>query len=101
MISKLEITDNKLTSYNYGNYKFFMKLFFQEQFSKIAWKRVFIIAFVWTVFAMQSERFRNYRYDTAGAIGYGVGHGGAAIIMLSIIGASTTKIKRFKKDTEA
>ena len=78
-----------------------MKLFFQEQFSKIAWRRVFIIAFVWTVFAMQSESFRNYRYDSGGAIAYGTGHGGAAIILLSIIGASTTKIKRFEKDIES
>ena len=78
-----------------------MKLFFQEQFSKIAWRRVFIIAFVWTVFAMQSERFRNYRYDTAGVVSYAIGYGGAATILLSIIGASTTKIKRFEKDIES
>ena len=78
-----------------------MKLFFQEQFSKIAWRRVFIIAFVWTVFAMQSERFRNYRYDTAGVVGYAIGYGGAATTLLSIIGASTTKIKRFEKDIKS
>ena len=78
-----------------------MKLFFQQQFSKIARRRVLIIAFVWTVFAMQSERFRNYRYDTAGVIAYGIGYGGAATILLSIIGASTTKIKRFEKDIES
>ena len=74
-----------------------MKLFFKEQFSKIAWRRVFIIAFVWTVFAMQSERFRNYRYDTPGAIAYGIGYGGAATILLSVIGAATTKKEGFEK----
>ena len=74
-----------------------MKLFFKEQFSKIAWRRVFIIAFVWTVFSMQSERFRN----SAEAIGYGVGHGGTAIILLSVIGAASTKNKKFENDIES
>ena len=78
-----------------------MKLFFQEQFAKIAWKRVLIIAFVWTVFAMQSERFRNYRYDTVGVISYGIGYGGAATIILSIIGAATTKKEGFEKNIES
>ena len=71
-----------------------MKLFFQEQFSKIAWRRVFIIAFVWTVFSMQSQRFRS----SAEAIGYGVGHGVTGIILLSIIGAASTKKEKFGKN---
>ena len=74
-----------------------MKLFFQEQFSKIAWRRVFIIAFVWTVFSMQSQRFRS----SAEAIGYGVGHGGTAIILLSVIGAVSTKKEKFEKNIES
>ena len=78
-----------------------MKLFFQEQFSKIAWRRVFIIAFVWTVFSMQSQRFRNYKYDTTGAIAYGIGHSGMAIIMLSVIGAASTKKEKFEKNIES
>tara|TARA_B100000945_G_C19852118_1_gene354433 strand:- start:104 stop:340 length:237 start_codon:yes stop_codon:yes gene_type:complete len=78
-----------------------MKLFFQEQFSKIAWRRVFIIAFVWTVFSMQSERFRNFKYDATGAIAYGIGHGGTAIILLSVIGAASTKKGNFEKDIES
>tara|TARA_B100001769_G_C21914059_1_gene493149 strand:- start:282 stop:518 length:237 start_codon:yes stop_codon:yes gene_type:complete len=77
-----------------------MKLFFQRQFSKIAWRRVFIIAFVWTVFSMQSQRFRNYKYDVTGSIAYAIGHGGTAIIMLSVIGAASTKIEKFEKDIE-
>ena len=77
-----------------------MKLFFQEQFTKIAWRRVFIIAFVWTVFSMQSQRFRNYNYDTPGTIAYGIGHAGMATIMLSLIGAASTKKEKFKKDIE-
>ena len=71
-----------------------MKLFFQEQFSKIAWRRVLIIAFVWTVFSMQSQRFRS----SVEAISYGVGHGGTAIILLSVIGAASTKKEKFEKD---
>ena len=78
-----------------------MKLFFQEQFSKIAWRRVLIIAFVWTVFSMQSQRFRNYKYDYTGAIFYGIGHGGTAIIMLSVIGAASTKKEKFEKNIES
>ena len=77
-----------------------MKLFFQEQFTKIAWRRVFIIAFVWTVFSMQSQRFRNYNYDTSGTIAYGLGHTGMATIMLSIIGAASTKKEKLKKNIE-
>ena len=69
----------------------------QEQFSKIAWRRVLIIAFVWTFFSMQSQRFRS----TAEAIGYGVGHGGTAIILLSVIGAASTKKEKFEKDIES
>ena len=78
-----------------------MKLFLQEQYSKIAWKRVFIIASLLTVFTMQSARFRSYKYETSGVIGYAIGYGGAATIMLSIIGAVTTKKERFKKDIES
>ena len=78
-----------------------MKLFLKDQFSKIAWRRVFIIAFLWTVFAMQSERFRNYKYETAGVIGYAIGYGGTATIMLSIIGAVTTKKIGFEKDIQS
>ena len=74
-----------------------MKLFFQEQFSKIAWRRVFIIAFVWTFFSMQSQRFKSSAY----AIGYGIGHGGTSIILLSVIGAASTKKDKFKKDIES
>ena len=78
-----------------------MKLFFQDQFSKIAWRRVFVIAFVWTIFAMQSERFRNYKYDIPGAVFYGVGFGGSAVIFLSAIGAVSTKKENFKKDIKS
>ena len=74
-----------------------MKLFFQEQFSKIAWRRVFIIAFVWTVFSMQSQRFRS----SAEAIGYGVGHGVTGVILLSVIGAASTKKEKFEKVIES
>ena len=74
-----------------------MKLFFQEQFSKIAWRRVFIIAFIWTFSQMQSQRFK----DPAFAIGYGIGHGGTSIILLSVIGAATTKKEKFEKDIKS
>tara|TARA_B100000401_G_C52574298_1_gene609472 strand:+ start:253 stop:489 length:237 start_codon:yes stop_codon:yes gene_type:complete len=78
-----------------------MKLFFKEQFSKIAWRRVFIISFVWTVFAMQSQQFRNYKYDATGAIAYGVTHGGMAMIILSVVGAASTKNVKSGKDIES
>ena len=74
-----------------------MKLFFQEQFSKIAWRRVFIIAFVWTFFSMQSQRFRS----SAEAIGYGIGHGGTSIILLTVIGAASTKKEKFEKGIDS
>ena len=74
-----------------------MKLFFKEQYSKIAWRRVFIIAFVWTFYSMQSQRFK----DSAYAIGYGIGHGGTSIMLLSVIGAATTKKEKFKKNIES
>ena len=77
-----------------------MKLFLQQQFSKIAWKRVLIIAAVYTVFSMQSARFRSYKYETVGVIGYALGVGGTSTIMLSVIGAVTTKKEEFKKDIE-
>ena len=64
-----------------------MQAFFQEQFSKIAWRRVFVIAFIWTVFAMQAQRFRS----VAESVGYGIGHGSTGVILLSIIGATCTK----------
>lgn len=78
-----------------------MKLFFQEQCSKIAWKRVLIIAALYTVFSMQSARFRSYKYETSGVIGYAVGMAGTATIMLSVIGAVTTKKEGLKKDIES
>ena len=64
-----------------------MKTFFEDQLSKIAWRRIAVISFIWTVFAMQSKSFNT----SAESVGYGVGHGGAAYIMLVAIGASCTK----------
>ena len=46
---------------------------------------------------MQSERFRNYKYDIPGAVFYGVGFGGSAVILLSVVGAVSTKKENFKK----
>ena len=64
-----------------------MQSFFQIQIAKIAWRRVLIISFIWTVFSMQGQKFRN----SAESIGYGIGHGGTAIALLSVIGAACTK----------
>ena len=78
-----------------------MKSFFREQYSKIAWRRVFIVAGLWTVLAMQSTRFRNYKYDTAGVIGYAISYGATATIFLSVIGAVATKKEGLKKIIES
>ena len=64
-----------------------MNTFFEDQISKIAWRRIAIIAFIWTVFAMQSKNFR----DTTESVGFGIGHGGAAYVILVIAGAACTK----------
>ena len=64
-----------------------MNTFFKDQYSKIAWRRVAVIAFVWTVFSMQGQRFKN----NVQAVAYGVGHGGAAIVLLAVTGAVSTQ----------
>tara|TARA_Y100001968_G_scaffold208420_1_gene191554 strand:+ start:165 stop:383 length:219 start_codon:yes stop_codon:yes gene_type:complete len=64
-----------------------MKTFFEDQVGKIAWRRIAIIAFVWTVFAMQSKNFK----DTNESVAYGIGHGGAAYVILVLAGTSCTK----------
>ena len=78
-----------------------MKLFFREQYTKIAWRRVFIVAGLWTVFSMQSADFRSNKYETPGVIGYAIGHGGTATILLSVIGAVATKKEGLKKEIES
>ena len=50
---------------------------------------------------MQSEGFRNYKYDIPGAVFYGVGFGGSAVILLSVVGAVSTKKENFKKDIKS
>jgi len=64
-----------------------MKVFIKDQYSKIAWRRIFIISFIWTVFSMQAKNYES----SSEAVGYGIGHGGAAIVLLSITGAACTK----------
>ena len=64
-----------------------MELFFKDQISKIAWRRVAIIAFVWTVFSMQGRNFKTPSYS----VGFGIGHGITAYALLVCTGALTTK----------
>ena len=72
-----------------------METFFKDQYAKIAWRRVAVIAFVWTVFAMQAQRFKS----GPEAIGFGIGHGGAAVVALAGIGAAATKKSALKADS--
>ena len=64
-----------------------MTTFFKDQISKIAWRRIAIIAFIWTVFAMQSKNFE----DSSESVAWGIGHGGVCYVLLVIIGATSTK----------
>ena len=72
-----------------------METFFKDQYAKIAWRRVAVIAFVWTVFAMQGKGFKT----TFSAIGWGIGHGGVGICLLALTGAAATKKSGLKGDS--
>ena len=48
-----------------------------------------------------NNKAENYKYDITGALAYGIGHGGTAIVMLAVIGAASTKKEKFEKGIES
>ena len=45
-----------------------METFFKGQYAKIAWHRVAVIVFGWTVFAMQGKGLKPHLQLSAGAL---------------------------------